>query len=145
MKPEEIFEFVIIDENATVPYRKRETDAGFDISSVNNVEILPGELASIPVGLQISAPTGWYYTIEGRSGMLMKGIVASSGTIDAGYVGDIYVLLHNHSKEKYCVSVGDRIAQVVPHKIRNIEFLKRDVFSPEYDVRGKDGWSSSGK
>jgi len=142
---EEIFEFIVIDEKATIPSRKRETDAGYDIGSIVDFEILPGEFASIPTGLQISAPSGWYYTLEARSGMLLKGLSVSRGIIDATYTGDIYIIMHNHSKETYEGKAGDRIAQIIPQKIRSIKFLKKGSFSPEYDIRGKSGWGSSGK
>lgn len=145
---EVVFQYRTIHPEAKPPARSRITDAGYDLSSVAHVKIPSGKFASIPTGLQISAPDGYYYVIEGRSGMLRDGIVASHGIIDAGYCGDIFVLLHNFSIYSYIVNIGDRIAQIIPHEIIHLDFEKVDVFSSEFCIRGEngqDGWGMSGK
>lgn len=139
------FQYRIIHPDAKPPERKRITDAGYDLSSISEVEILPGKMAKISTGLQISAPDGYYYTMESRSGMLNKGLVVSRGIIDATYTGEIFVLLHNHGTEPYKVNVGDRITQILPHKIIHTEFEQVDEFSLKYNIRGEAGWGSSGK
>jgi dUTP pyrophosphatase len=139
------FEYRITHPDAKPPYRSRDTDAGYDLSSVAAVEILPDMFEKIPVGLQISAPSGYYYTMESRSGMLSKGLVVRKAIIDAAYTGDLFVLIHNHGTISYKINVGDRIAQILPHKIIHVEFLQRNEFSPDYNIRGIAGWGSSGK
>lgn len=139
------FEFRMIHPEARPPFRKRDTDAGYDLSSVIEIEIPSGGFASIPVGLQISAPYGYYYVMKSRSSMLMNGIVVSEAIIDATYTGDIFAFIHNHSKSQHKINVGDRIAQIVPYEIIHLNFVQKDQFSPSYDVRGTAGFGSSGK
>lgn len=140
-----LFQFRLIHKNAKAPYRKRTGDAGYDLSSVDAVEIQPGGYASISTGLQISAPEGFYYTMEGRSGMLKNGLVVSRAIIDSGYTGELFVLLHNHGEKSYQVNIGDRIAQIIPYRIETIEFNQVEEFSDSHNTRGESGWGSSGK
>ena len=139
------FEFRKIHPDAKSLYRGRQGDAGYDLSAVDEVEIHPGSMAKISTGLQISAPAGYYYTLEGRSGMLNKGLITSRGIIDAGYTGEIFVLIHNHGTESYKINVGDRIAQLLPHKIIHLDFDLVEEFSSEYNTRGEAGFGSSGR
>jgi len=140
-----VFQFRLIHKDAKAPYRKRSGDAGYDLSSVDTVEIQPGESASISTGLQISAEHGFYYTMESRSGLLKRGIVVNRAIIDSGYTGEIFVLLHNHGKESYKINVGDRITQIIPYRIEMVEFNQVNEFSDDHNSRGEDGWGSSGK
>lgn len=130
---------------AKPPFRKRDTDAGYDLSSVSDVKIPPRSFCMIPTGLQISPPPGYYYTIEGRSGMIRDGIIARRGVIDATYTGDIFVILYNSTDQDYYVRCGDRVAQIIVQEIQHCDFIEVDEFSEEYDRRGKDGWGASGK
>lgn len=139
------FQFRKIHPDAKVPYRKRIGDAGYDLSSICDVEILSHGFVNIPTGLQISAPNGYYYTIESRSGMLRAGIASRRGIIDSTYTGEIYVMLYNYSEMPYLVEKGDRIAQITPHKIIDMNFCEVEEFSPEYSSRGEAGFGSSGR
>jgi dUTP pyrophosphatase len=133
-----------IHQRAQEPGRKRETDAAYDLYAVQGVNILPHDYNEVPIGIEVSAPPGYYYTIEGRSGMLKQGIIAMRGIIDATYTGQVFVVLYNVSGNVYHVKIGDRVAQMILHKMHDVNFEKVEEFSPAYDQRGKAGWGSSG-
>ena len=133
------------DDSAKLPFRKRETDAGYDIYSAESVTLPPNQWAIVHTGIHIAAPPGFYYTIEGRSSLWIQGIFPNRGIIDATYVGEIIVYLVNTNNEPFHVDIGDRIAQMILHRQYDAEFNIVEEFSPCYSERGKDGFGSSGK
>jgi dUTP pyrophosphatase len=135
----------LIHPDAKLPFRKRTTDAGWDLYSVEDVIIGPQITKNIHTGICISAPEGYYYTIEGRSSMFMRGITPNRGIIDATYCGEVIVSLVNKSNEEYKITVGDRIAQIILHRCYDANFFVVDEFSSDYNKRGTAGFGSSGK
>jgi len=135
----------LIHPDAKLPFRKRTTDAGWDLYSVEDVVIKPQMTKNIHTGICISAPEGYYYTIEGRSSMFMEGITPNRGIIDATYCGEVIVSLVNKSDEKYKITLGDRIAQIILHKCYDAMFSTVSEFSSDYNKRGTAGFGSSGK
>jgi len=135
----------LIHPDAKLPFRKRTTDAGWDLYSVEDAVIEPQMTENIHTGICISAPEGYYYTIEGRSSMFMEGITPNRGIIDATYCGEVIVSLVNKSDEKYKITLGDRIAQIILHKSYDAMFFTVSEFSPDYNKRGTAGFGSSGK
>lgn len=132
--------------DAKSPFRKRTTDAGYDLASISDIIIPPGKVVNIDTGLRISAPEGWYFTIDGRSSLFKEGIVPFRGIIDSNYTGPLLVSLYNSSDKDFKVNKDDRIAQMIPHKIHDVDFVQVTDFSPEYFVhRGEAGWGSSGR
>nr|WP_202130084.1 dUTP diphosphatase [Rathayibacter iranicus] len=129
-----------------MPTYARPADAGADLHSTEDVELAPGERASVGTGVAIALPEGHAGLVVPRSGLaFMHGvtIVNSPGTIDAGYRGEIRVaLLNTDSRESYRVSVGDRIAQLVIVPVVQARFTAVDEL-PE-SVRGTGGFGSTG-
>lgn len=138
-------EVMKISPNAKIPYRKRETDAGYDLYSIEEIDLLPGKATMVRTGISISAPPGYYYTIEGRSSLWIQGIFPNRGIIDATFCGEIVVSLVNVASDIYKVGVGDRIAQIILHEQIHASFVTVDSFSEEYNQRGNNGFGSSGK
>lgn len=138
-------EVTLIHPLAQIPFRKRSTDAGYDIFSVEAVQLIPGHQTMVHTGICIAAPPGFYYTIEGRSSLWTKGIMPHRGIIDATYCGELEVSLVNYGYEPYPVTVGQRIAQLILHRQYEAEFVPVKVFSPEYNQRGLDGFGSTGR
>lgn len=130
--------------DAIVPFRKRTTDAGYDISSIEDVVVAPSQIISVETGLAFTAPPGWYMTIEGRSSLGLKGIVPFRGIVDATYNGHLKVVLTNYSTTPYTIKKGDRIAQLILHKQNHMDVSMVEVFSPEYSDRKDAGFGSSG-
>jgi dUTP pyrophosphatase len=160
--------------DARPPYKARGTDAGYDIYSdidailppciaktgstnylykaVDYVKglfglhklVVPSE-TNIPTGISVSCPVGYYFTIDGRSGLGSKHIVPFRGIIDSGYTGQIMIIMNNFSDQPYRISRGDRIAQICLHKVIDAEIDVVDNFSDQYVLRGTAGFGSSGK
>ena len=131
--------------SAKTPTRVRPTDAGYDLYSVEEKVLPPNEATIVKTGIKLSAPPGYYYTIEGRSSLWSQGVFPNRGVIDATFCGEIVVSLVNVNPQPYTVNIGDRIAQILIHEQHSAYFDIVDEFSPEYNVRGLNGFGSSGK
>ena len=145
MKNKIKLEFRMMNSNAMPPSRSRDTDAAFDLYAAEGAAINARDFVFVTTSLQIAAPPGYYYSIEGRSSMFFSGIIAFRGIIDAGYTGEIKIGLYNISDGIYKVTKGDRIAQLILHEVQEPEFVNVKEFSAAYDQRGLAGWGSSGK
>lgn len=142
-------------DDAILPTRNKEDDAGLDIYAVEDVEIPPCEIdrnmvgvkigrAEIPTGIAIEILSGYKGKTCGRSGLAFKdGIVCFEGTIDASYRGELGILLYNMTGRPYFVRRGDRVAQLVIEKCE----LPKPEWSDELSIgsRGEDGYGSSGR
>lgn len=131
--------------DSQLPIKKRDTDVGYDVYAYRDYIIQPKTYENIDTGIALSCPPGWYYTIEGRSGMFKKGIVAFRGIIDSTYTGRLFAGLYNLNTHSYFIKKGDRVAQIILHKQFNIDVIEIEEFSPEYKQRGEAGWGASGR
>lgn len=130
-------------EDACVPFRAHTEDAGWDLSSVEDVVIPAGEWKLVSTGLGITVPKGTYGRIAPRSGVSTKGISINAGVIDRGYTGLVKCLMVNHRKEPYEVKKGDRICQLILEKIVcDCEIVV--VENLEVSDRQERGFGSSG-
>jgi len=135
----------LIHPNAKMPFRKRISDAGYDLYAVEDVIINGHEFVNIPTGIEISPPVGWYYVIEGRSSMWKSGILTHHGVIDSSYTSEVFVGLYNLKGETYHVKCGDRIGQMIIHPQLHPSFDQVKEFSKQYSYRGSEGWGSSSR
>ncbi|GAA1822200.1 dUTP diphosphatase [Nesterenkonia flava] len=121
-------------------------DAGADLVAAEDVELAPGERRLVPTGIAVAIPQGWVGLIHPRSGLAVKhgiSMVNTPGTIDAGYRGEIKVLLINTDPaETARFSRGDRIAQLLFQRVDQARFVEVEEL-PE-SVRGAGGFGSSG-
>jgi deoxyuridine 5'-triphosphate nucleotidohydrolase len=145
--PEEFvhLEFKCIDPEARIPYRKRDTDSGYDVYSIEDVTIKPHSTENIQTGIIVACPAGWYYTVEGRSSMWISGVAPFHGIVDATFTGPLFVRLFNMSDVEYCVKKHDRVAQIILHRAHNAVFVEVEEFSAAYNQRGTAGFGSSGR
>lgn len=126
--------------------KKRDGDAGYDLSSVGTYNIAPKERMLIDVGVNVQIPPDYYLQIFPRSSMACKGIDTSAGVIDSSYRGKVKVLLVNNGKESFHVDIGDRIAQAVLINIGYSKTLKVESVEELSDTeRGDGGFGSTGK
>jgi len=135
----------IVDKLGQLPFRKRTSDAGYDVHSVEQITIDPHTSAAVDTGIIVSPPEGAYYTIEGRSSVFAAGVTPYRGIIDGTYQGPLKVILMNNSSQPYNVHEGDRIAQLVLHPIVHGDFVVVEQFTPVENGRMGSGWGSSGK
>ena len=137
-------------EGATVPVYEHEDDAGMDLCAIATHTIPPGKSALIPTGIAIELPTGTEAQVRPRSGLALKHsltVLNTPGTIDAGYRGEISIILINHGTASFEVEPGMRIAQMViaPVLRANLQTVSHlsDLGQSEA-VRGKGGFGSTG-
>lgn len=129
---------------AVMPRRANSTDAGYDLSSIESLVIPPQSMALVSTGLAIAVPSGTYGRVAPRSGLAVKhSISVGAGVVDAGYRGEVKVVLFNHHKDcDFVVNPGDRIAQLVLECIQTPEVMECDDL--DETERGGDGFGSSG-
>ena len=126
---------------ATIPARAYAGDAGLDLAACERVELGPGERATVGTGLAVAIPEGHAGFVQPRSGLAARHgitIVNSPGLIDAGYRGELrVVLLNTDSRERFTVEPGMRIAQLVVVALPKLELLEVDELpASERGVRG---------
>ena len=122
----------------SLPRYMTENSAGMDIfAAVDSEEtLLPGERRLIPTGIAIALPPGYEAQIRPRSGLAVEAgitVLNSPGTIDEDYRGEVKILIINHGAAPFVVKRGDRIAQMVVHRVyraswnmtENLEMTKR--------------------
>lgn len=135
----------LIDKRATVPTYAHDGDSGMDITSVDQVTLLPGESRLIRTGLQIAVPPGTEAQIRPRSGlaiMYQVTVLNTPGTIDSNYRGEVGVILINHGPQPFHVKTGMKIAQMVICPVHYAEVIQVD--SLDDTNRGADGFGSTG-
>jgi dUTP pyrophosphatase len=132
--------------DAWLPVFAHPTDAGADLHSIENATLQPGERAVIATGIALALPDGYAAFVQPRSGLAAKNgisMVNTPGTVDAGYRGELKVILINHDLcEAFTVQKGDRIAQLVVQKIEQPAFQEVDELSDA--DRGDNGFGSTG-
>lgn len=134
----------LLSEYATIPTRTKEGDAGLDLYSAVDFIIIPQNHVAIDTNIAIEIPSGYYGRIAPRSGLAYKyGIDVLAGVVDAGFRGELKVILANLGKETFNIKKGDRIAQLIitPYlrlTPKSVEFLNETE-------RGESGFGSSGK
>jgi dUTP pyrophosphatase len=135
-----------LDNDAVIPTYAKSGDAGADLYSISDLVLSPGERALVKTGIAIALPNGYVGLVHPRSGLGLKNgisVVNTPGTIDAGYRGEIGVVLINHDlHESFQVKKGDRIAQLVIQKVENAQFKMVNQL-PESE-RAAGGYGSTG-
>jgi dUTP pyrophosphatase len=135
-----------LDRDLPLPSYAHPGDAGADLVTAVDVVLEPGERGLVPTGISIALPEGYVALVHPRSGLAARhglSIVNTPGTIDAGYRGEIKVMLINHDpSDAIRLQRGDRIAQLVIQRFERAEFTEVDAL-PE-SVRGIGGYGSTG-
>jgi len=135
-----------LNEEAVIPAYQSELAAGFDLHSIEDYILKPGERKLIKTGLAFEIESGYEMQIRPRSGLAFKHgitVLNSPGTIDADYRGEIMVLLINLGDEDFEIKKGDRIAQAVIAPVVQATFIEADKLSET--KRGSGGFGSTGK
>lgn len=121
-------------------------DAGADLVTAVDVELAPGERALVPTGIAVALPEGYVALVHPRSGLAARhgvSIVNTPGTVDAGYRGEIKVLLVNlDPREPVSLRRGDRVAQLVVQRVERARFV--EVVTLPDSPRGAGGYGSTG-
>jgi dUTP pyrophosphatase len=132
-------------DSAKLPEYEHEDDSGLDLFALENLELCSGGVALVRTGISIELPVGTEAQIRPRSGLALKNFISvlnTPGTIDAGYRGEIGVILVNHGQQSFTVTKGMKIAQMVIAPVIRAEFEEVDSLSQT--VRGEGGFGSTG-
>jgi dUTP pyrophosphatase len=136
-----------LDPDVPLPQYAKGGDAGADIVSAVDVTLAPGERALVPTGISIALPDGYVALVHPRSGLAIKHgvtMVNAPGTVDAGYRGELKLILINHDQKEYVsFKRGDRVAQLVIQQVERAEFI--EVQELPGSGRGTDGFGSTGR
>ena len=132
-------------EDAVVPARAYDGDAGLDLSACDRVVLEPGERATVGTGLAVAIPEGYAGFVQPRSGLAARhgiGVVNSPGLIDSGYRGELrVVLLNTDARASFTIEPGMRVAQLVVLEVPQVELV--EVAELPSSERGARGFGSS--
>jgi dUTP pyrophosphatase len=135
-----------LDPRATLPTRAHAGDAGLDLHALEPVVLGPGERARVRTGIAVAIPQGQAGLVLPRSGLAARhgiALVNAPGLIDAGYRGELQVLLLNTDRtERFEVAPGDRIAQLVLVEVRTPQPIEVEELT--ISERGAGGFGSTG-
>jgi dUTP pyrophosphatase len=133
-------------DDAILPSQAYEGDAGLDLAACERLELAPGERGIVGTGLAVAVPEGWAGLVLPRSGLAARHgitVVNSPGLIDAGYRGELKVIMLNTDKHKaFVVEPGMRIAQLILVEAAGVHLVEQEELSNS--ERGAAGLGSSG-
>ena len=130
--------------DAQVPSYAHIGDAGADVYSVTEVILQPQHRAAIPTGLAVDIPIGYEIQVRPKSGLALKygiTVLNSPGTVDAGYRGEIQVIVVNLGTEAYTFTKGQKIAQLVLKTVLQAQYIEGELGTSD---RGIGGFGSTG-
>ena len=142
-----IFSFDEVVEYSKTKYpmeKAHSTDSGFDLKSVEEFFLEPGEIKLISTGIRLALPKGYEAQVRPKSGLSSKGFMVYLGTVDNEYRGEVKVIAQNNSNEKIEIKDGQKIAQIVFNKLDSVE-LAEILEVIENTSRGDGGFGSTGK
>ena len=135
-----------IDPAAQLPSYAHPGDAGMDIRSIEELTIPPGGRAPVHTGLVMQLPPDADAQVRSRSGLAIKygvAVLNSPGTIDAGYRGEVGVILANFGDAPFVVEKGMKVAQIVVARVEQAEI--EEVLETDETDRGAGGFGSTGR
>ena len=127
-----------------MPKKAHNDDAAYDLRSRCDIVLTPKRSTLVPTGVFIELPVGYEAQVRPRSGLALKHdlmLTNSPGTIDAGYRGEIGVIMYNAGNEPFSITRGDRIAQMVICRLPEVELVEVDSLSDT--ERGEGGFGST--
>jgi dUTP pyrophosphatase len=135
-----------LDRGLPPPAPARADDAGLDLFAADAVTVEPGGRALVGTGVALAIPQGYAGFVLPRSGLALRHgltLLNAPGLIDAGYRGEVKVLLVNHDRAAAAIERGDRIAQLVIQRVEAAELIEVDELPPS--DRGAGGFGSTGR
>jgi len=128
--------------DAKLPVYAHPGDAGLDLYAVVDRDLAPGEVYAVPTGIQIAVPAGHVGLVWDKSGISLKGVHRLAGVIDAGYRGEVQVVLINLGAAPFPVRKGAKIAQLLVQPVVGVTVVETD--SLDDTSRGQGGFGSTG-
>jgi dUTP pyrophosphatase len=134
-----------VDAGLPLPQYARADDAGLDLYAAESVTLGPGARALVSTGIALAIPSGFAGFVLPRSGLALRDgvtILNTPGLVDAGYRGEIKVLLVNHGDAPVTLQRGDRVAQLVVQRVERVALTP--VAELPASARGAGGFGSTG-
>ena len=132
-----------IHDSAKLPSYGHKGDAGLDLYSSINCVLTTGEIKAIATGIQVEIPAGYVGLVWDKSGISLHGVHRLAGVIDAGYRGEVKVVMANLGDKDFSVEIGMKIAQLLIQPVAAIDVVNADEL--EETSRGEKGFGSTGK
>ncbi len=129
--------------DAKLPCYGHKDDAGMDLFSSSEYVLQKGEVYAVPTGIKMEIPKGYVGLIWDKSGVSLKGAHRLAGVVDAGYRGEIKVVMVNLGQDPFVIEKGMKIAQLLIQTIEDVEVV--EVEDLEDSSRGEGGFGSTGK
>jgi len=132
-----------IKDNAVIPHYAHDGDAGFDLYSAEDYHLKPGQRVLVSTGIKIAVPKGYEAQIRPKSGLALSHgltVLNTPGTIDAGYRGEVGVIVINLGKEDVRIEKGKKVAQMVFNKVEEVNFSEEKLDDTK---RGSGGFGST--
>ncbi|MGB8957551.1 MAG: dUTP diphosphatase [Candidatus Aminicenantales bacterium] len=127
---------------ARLPVYGHPGDAGLDLFSVVDRDLAPGEVFAAPTGIQIAVPAGHVGLVWDKSGISLKGVHRLAGVIDAGYRGEVQVVLINLGAAPFALRQGMKIAQLLVQPVAAVDVIECEALDDT--SRGQGGFGSTG-
>ena len=127
---------------AKLPVYGHPGDAGFDLFACESLVLAPGEVRAVPTGIALAIPRGFVGLIWDKSGISLKGVHKLAGVVDAGYRGEVRVVMANLGPAPYEIQAGMKIAQMLVQPVQETKIVEAD--SLDGTSRGEGGFGSTG-
>jgi dUTP pyrophosphatase len=127
---------------AKLPVYGHPGDAGLDLFSVVDRDLAPGEVLAVPTGIQMAVPAGHVGLVWDKSGISLKGVHRLAGVIDAGYRGEVQVVMINLGAAPFALKRGMKIAQLLVQPVAAVEVIECEALDDT--SRGQGGFGSTG-
>lgn len=129
--------------DAKLPCYGHPGDAGLDLYATETISLEPGRAFPVPTGIQASIPLGYVGLIWDKSGISLQGIHRLAGVVDAGYRGEIKVVMINLGEQAFRIEAGMKIAQMLIQPVAAVKIV--DVKDLDETSRGRGGFGSTGR
>ena len=131
-----------INQDAKIPVYAHAGDAGMDLFSCVDMVIGPGETMPVQTGIRMAIPAGYVGLVWDKSGISLKGVHRLAGVVDAGYRGEVRVVMANVGRELFIVKAGMKIAQMLIQPVEAPTIIEADELDDT--SRGDGGFGSTG-
>ncbi len=129
--------------DAKLPVYGHKGDAGLDLFSCEDLVLEPGEARPVPTGIKMAIPQGYVGLVWDKSGISLKSVHRLAGVIDAGYRGEVRVVLINLGREPFVIGKGTKIAQLLVQPVISVEVVETRAL--DETTRGEGGFGSTGR
>ncbi len=127
---------------ARLPVYGHPGDAGLDLFSVVDRDLLPGQVFAVPTGIQVAIPQGFVGLVWDKSGISLKGVHRLAGVVDAGYRGEVQVVMINLGRETFALKKGMKVAQMLIQPVVTVAVVESETLDDT--SRGQGGFGSTG-